>query len=135
MSYNSHQMVSVVFVYIELTDEICPERNYYINKDAFLSCMPKIESLIDINALILYLMRYHILTNIKEVEEVGSVYLSIQTLLNNLFTLTERNGRRDGYFILYKCFCESRKEVPLGHGDIVNELEKYGMFMLQNDVQ
>ena len=116
--------------YIELTDEICSERTYYIDKDAFLNCMPKIKSFINIPVLTSYLMRHGIIINASEVEEVGSVYLSIQTKLNNLFTLTERNGGRDGYFILYKCFCESREEVPLGHGDIVNELEKYGMFML-----
>ena len=91
--------------------------------------MSKIKSLIDIPVLTPYLMRHGIITNASEAEEVNSVYLSIQMKLNNLFTLTERNGGRDGYFILYKCFCESREEVPLGHGDIVDELEKYCIFI------
>ena len=77
-------------------------------------------------------MRHGILTNAGEMGEISSPYLSNQMKLNNLFTYTESNGGRDGYFILYKCFCESREEVPLGHGDVVDELERYGVFMQFN---
>ena len=118
---------------IELRKEIRQfylERNYYIDSDTFFNCMPTISSWINIPVLTPYLMRHGILTNASEMEEVNSNFHNTQTKLNRLLKLTESNGGRDGYFILYKCFRESREVVPLGHGDVVDELERYGMFRL-----
>ena len=115
---------------IELREEIrrfYHERNYYIDRDTFFNCMPTISTWINIPVLTPYLMRHGILTNASEMEEVNSPYFSNQMKLNNLHKYTESNGGRDGYFVLYKCFLESREEVPLGHGDVVDELERYGM--------
>lgn len=83
------------------------------------------------SVLVGYLMHHGLVNGPGEMDMIQSPFLEGSRKLQNLLTLTEQNGGRDGYFLLYKCFCESREENPLGHGDVVDVLERYGKRLAQ----
>ena len=86
------------------------------------------------SVLVGYLMQHGLVNGPDEMNMIQSPYFGGPVKLQNLLHLTEQNGGRDGYFLLYKCFCESRQENPLGHGDVVEALERYGKLELSGIV-
>lgn len=116
-------------MYAALRDEIRTyynQKGFYIDRDTYNNCFQTIKSWINLEALAPYLLKHGLAQDSSDVDQLISPFLGRPQKLNALSQLAETNGGRYGFFILYRCFCESMEEVPYGHGDVVDELEKYG---------
>ena len=100
----------------------------YITEAAFNSCYKKMKDWINISTLMGHLMANGLVCGPEEVERVSSPYVPMGTRKMNLLELTKANGGRHGFFILYKCLRDSASDMPLGHGDAIEELEDYGKY-------
>lgn len=95
----------------------------YIDKDVFEGCFYKIQSWIDIQVLLPYLMRYHLVTS-DDRDYLTNPYKTAVDKSFHLVAVAEKGGRH-GYMLLYICILESAKETQ-GHVDAVKELDEMG---------
>ena len=92
----------------------------FIDKATFDECYYKFKNWLDVQVLVPYLMRYHLLTANDE-HYLTNPYTSCVEKSFHLVRVAEKGGR-NGFMLLYMCILESIEETR-GHADAVTELD------------
>ncbi len=93
-----------------------------MTEDVFKKCLPNLMHNTSVATLLPYLLKYR-LVRMSDIDSVQSLYLDNSTKITNLLNLTNKNGGKNGFGLLYNCLFKTSEEHR-GHDEIVQELER-----------
>ena len=100
---------------------------HFVDQDVFFTCFAKIRPWLDLDSIAIYLMKYGVVKNGADMEDLTSSFLKPQDRINSLIRIVEKSGS-DGFMFLYMCLRETSEENR-GHEDAVTELDHHGMLL------
>ncbi|XP_064398622.1 uncharacterized protein LOC135345186 isoform X4 [Halichondria panicea] len=118
----SWEEVQHIFSNLIVSDASLTKQRYSMTEDVFKKCLPNLMHNTSVATLLPYLLKYR-LVRMSDIDSVQSLYLDNSTKITNLLNLTNKNGGKNGFGLLYNCLFKTSEEHQ-EHDEIVQELKR-----------